>query len=103
MPTSHEPVRELIRASMNPASRAARRPVDSPACRVVSAAARADADENGTDRSFLQATGATAAETGLALVLADETGQTVDELLSSIEEAAEPRAAKEGAKLNALP
>ncbi|MGP4091732.1 hypothetical protein, partial [Streptomyces sp. KR55] len=101
-PTRHEPVMKLIRASMNPASRTARRPVDSPAGRVVSAAARADADENGTDRIFLLAAGASVAATGIALVLTDETEQTVDELLSAIEEAAERGAAGQ-AKLNTLP
>jgi hypothetical protein len=94
---------ELIRASMNPASRTARRPVDSPAGRVVSAVARADADENGTDRVFLLATGAAAAATGLALVLADQTQQTVDEFLSALEEAVGHRTAEGGAKPNALP
>jgi hypothetical protein len=94
---------ELIRASMDPASRAAPRPVDSPAGRLVSAAARADTDENGTDRIFLLATGTTAAATGLTLVLADETEQTVDELLTAIEEASERGAAGGGPKLNALP
>lgn len=103
MPMSHEPVMELIRASMDPASRTARRPVDSPAGRVVTAAARADADENGTDRIFLLATGAAAAATGLALVLSDETEQTVDELLTALEEASGRGVAEGGPKLNALP
>ncbi|MGW2723436.1 hypothetical protein [Streptomyces sp. NPDC001492] len=78
MAISHEPVMELIRTSMNPESRAAPRPVDSPAGRVASAAARADADENGTDRIVLLASGTTATATWLALVLADATEQTVD-------------------------
>ncbi|MEV8547958.1 hypothetical protein [Streptomyces sp. NPDC051572] len=64
---------------------------------------RADADENGTDRIFLLATGAAAAATGLALVLSDETEQTVDELLSALEEASGRGAAEGGSKLNALP
>ncbi|GAA2522766.1 hypothetical protein [Streptomyces longisporus] len=46
----------------------------------MSAAAPAGADENGTDRIVLLATGTTAAATGRALVLAEETEQTVDEL-----------------------
>ncbi|MFC7266582.1 hypothetical protein [Streptomyces lutosisoli] len=79
---------ELIRASVDPASQVARCPVDSPAGRVVSAAVRADADENGTDRIFLLATGAASSATGLTLALADESEQTADELLHAIEEAA---------------
>ncbi|WP_316764745.1 hypothetical protein [Streptomyces herbicida] len=69
----------------------------------MSAVARADADENGPDRTFLLASGATAAATGLALVVAEDTEQSVDEFLSAPEKAAERRAAEGGAKLNALP
>ncbi|MGW2707102.1 hypothetical protein [Streptomyces sp. NPDC001340] len=70
---------------------------------MVSAAARADADESGTDRIFLLATGAAVSATGLALVLADESEQTVDELLTAIEDAARRQAAQGEPKLNAVP
>jgi hypothetical protein len=91
---------DLIRAAMGPASRTARRSVDSSAGRVVSAAARADADENGTDRIFLLATGAAVSATGLTLLLADESEQTLDELLTAIKEAARRGAARGEPKLS---
>ncbi|WP_255945540.1 hypothetical protein [Streptomyces odontomachi] len=93
------PVMELILAAMDPANSTAQRQGDSPTGRVVAAAAHADADENGTDRIFLLASGAATAATVLALALAEQAEQTVDGLLRELEAVA----AQRGTKLNTVP
>ncbi|MFF8959464.1 hypothetical protein [Streptomyces sp. NPDC014894] len=87
MPKSHQPVMDLIRASMDPASRTARLRIDSPACRVVIAAARADADEGGNSRVVLLATGAAVSATGLTMLLAQQRNMSAEAFLDHLDAA----------------
>jgi hypothetical protein len=87
MPNSHEPIMALVRASLDPASREAERRVDSPACRVVTQAARADADAGGAGSLHLLAMGAAVAATGLTVLLAEHRNVPPEAFLDTFEEA----------------
>ncbi|GAA2222902.1 hypothetical protein GCM10010232_04180 [Streptomyces amakusaensis] len=87
MPKPHEPVMDLIRASMDPASRTARLRIDSPACRVVIAAARADAEEGGNSRVVTLATGTAVSATGLTMLLAEHRHVTTEVFIDHLEAA----------------
>jgi hypothetical protein len=72
----HAPVVELVRAAMDPASGAAQVRSESPACRVVSAAARADVADGGNERLTQLAIGAGVAAGTLTDVLSGECGKS---------------------------
>lgn len=86
MTITHQPVMELIRASHEPASRNAVSRADSPACKVVTTAGYADADEGGMERLQLLASGTAVAATLLTEVLAKTREMNVREVIDQIEE-----------------
>lgn len=92
MVASNESVMALIRASMDPASHTATHRMDSPACRVVSAAARSDVRAKGAEAVTSLAIGTAVAATALTDVLAGHKGMTAEELLDSLDtvEGADP-------------
>ncbi|WP_326693183.1 hypothetical protein OIE63_39330 (plasmid) [Streptomyces sp. NBC_01795] len=91
MPEPHATVMEIVRASMNPACRTTTRRTDHPACRVMAREAHADADDGGMDRVLLLATGTAASATAVTTVLAQESDQTPETLVDSMESAAAAR------------
>ncbi|MFI1702671.1 hypothetical protein [Streptomyces bobili] len=58
MTSLHEPVMELVRATLDPAAEQARSRIDSPACQVVVRAAEADIEAGGADNLHQLAVGA---------------------------------------------
>lgn len=85
MVASNESVMALIRASMDPASRTATHRMNSPACRVVSAAAREDVRANGAESVTSLAIGAAVAAAALTDVLAGSKGMSAEDLLESLD------------------
>ncbi|MFJ6212662.1 hypothetical protein ACIQGZ_04930 [Streptomyces sp. NPDC092296] len=75
MPTTEAAVVDLIRASLEPASRAAVRRMDSPACRVVSEVLRGDMRDGGTDGIVFLAVGTAIAAAVLTETWADAQDQ----------------------------
>lgn len=91
---THQPVMDLIRASLDPASREATVRAESPACQVVTAEARADADEGDMMRVQLLAGGAAVAASLLTGLLAKERGVSESELIDELEAGRGPGAAR---------
>ncbi|WP_331735502.1 hypothetical protein OG379_40980 (plasmid) [Streptomyces sp. NBC_01166] len=86
----HEPVMELLRAALDPASHRtdARSPIELPTGRLVAAAAHADADAEGIDRLTQLAAGTSMAALGLTAELAARNGQSPAELLDAMDRTA---------------
>lgn len=71
MPKFHEPVMELVRASMRPVPSGPRRRIDDHACRVIIHASRADDQAGNCELVHMLAIGAAFCATTLTLVLAE--------------------------------
>ncbi|MCH0540093.1 hypothetical protein I3F58_11040 [Streptomyces sp. MUM 203J] len=81
----HEPVMELIRASMDPAGRHVTLRKDHPACQVVIRAAKADLTAGGTENVNRLAVGAGVAAAGLTALLAEHRGLEPGEFVDQID------------------
>ncbi|MFE7130118.1 hypothetical protein ACFVIM_04600 [Streptomyces sp. NPDC057638] len=91
--STHEPVMELLRAAIDPASHRtdALSPADLPTGRIIAATAHADADDQGMERVSLMAAGIAMAAVGLTAEIAGRSGQSTDALLDSLAQAARTR------------
>ncbi|WP_049572593.1 hypothetical protein [Streptomyces sp. SBT349] len=85
MGLSHEPIMELIRASLDPASASAADRGDSPAWRLVTATAHADAANGTAEGLHLLALGGAVSATALTQILAAHRGQSAEEILDSLD------------------
>lgn len=94
--SSHEPVMEVLHASLDPASHsAARTPLDLPTGRLIAAAAHADAEEQDMKRLSMLASGLAMAAWGVTVLLASHSDQSPEELLESMQHAAQRHGSKD--------
>lgn len=86
MTSLHEPVMELMRASLNPPVPPARSRGDDPACQVVIRAADADLKTGGLDHVNQLAIGTGVAAAGLTSWLAQERQLEAEEVIAQLEQ-----------------
>jgi hypothetical protein len=86
MTSLHEPVMELMRASLNPPVPPARSRGDDPACQVVIRAADADLKAGGLDHVNQLAIGTGVAAAGLTSWLAQERQLEAEEVVAQLEQ-----------------
>lgn len=85
MTSLHEPVLELVRASLDPDARQVRVRADSPICQVVSRAARADLEVGGLDHVTGLAMGASVVAACLTEWLSQERNRDVADVLDEMQ------------------
>ncbi|MFH8476555.1 hypothetical protein [Streptomyces sp. NPDC018000] len=87
MTSLHEPVMELVRASLDPSAERARTRQESPVCQVVIRAAESDLASGGMEKVIQLAIGTGMAAAGLTAWLAQERGLQTDEMVAKLEQA----------------